>query len=72
MKTVHLILVISLTSLIFLPQLTEAQEMMGQSCPMCETMGRTGMILGVLLALAFIAALVALTIFLIRRSRPST
>lgn len=48
------------------------QEMgnMSGSCPMCGAMGWGGMILGGLLAIALIAVLVALAIFLIRRSRP--
>lgn len=48
-----------------------AQEMMGSktSCPMCGAMGWGGMILGGLLTISVIAALVALTLFLIRRSR---
>ncbi len=47
------------------------QEMMGSkmSCPMCGAMGWGGMILGGLLIISVIAALVALTLFLIRRSR---
>lgn len=47
-----------------------AQDMMSGSCPMCGAMGWGGVILGGVLLLALIAALVALTIFLIRRSRP--
>lgn len=39
------------------------------SCPMCGPMGWTGMILGGVLVLALIAALIALTVFLVRRSR---
>lgn len=45
-----------------------AQGMMSGSCPMCGIMGWIGMTLGGLLTLAAIAALVSLTIFLIRRS----
>lgn len=41
------------------------------SCPMCGAMGWGRMILGAILILSLIAALVALTIFLIRRSRSS-
>jgi len=61
---------------VFVPLLTLAQERGGEGmmngmrmngmCPMC---GPAGMILGGLLTIALIAALIALTIFLIRRSR---
>ncbi len=47
-----------------------ADGMMSGSCPMCSAMGWGGMILGGVLAIAAIAALIALTVFLIRRSRP--
>jgi hypothetical protein len=47
----------------------QGMEGMSGSCPMCGGMGWGGMILGGLLVIALIAALVALTIFLIRRSR---
>lgn len=47
-----------------------AQSMMSDSCPMCGAMGWGGMILGGLLVLALISTLVALSIYLIRRSRP--
>ncbi len=50
--------------------LGHAEGMMSGSCPMCSAMGWGGMILGGVLALAAIAALIALTVFLIRRSRP--
>lgn len=56
---------------VFSPGFSQAQGMMSESCPMCGAMGWPGMILGALLILAVIAALIALTIFLIRRSRPS-
>ena len=48
-----------------------AQGMMGgsQSCPMCGSMGWGGMILGALLILSIIAVLVALSIYLFRKSR---
>lgn len=39
------------------------------SCAMCGSMGWIGMILGGILVLALIAALVALTIFLFRKSQ---
>lgn len=50
---------------------THAQGMMegNMSCPMCGAMGWGGVILGGLLSISVIAALVALTLFLIRRSR---
>lgn len=65
------ILMIALAMFISLPSSVFAQGMMGgnASCPMCGAMGWGGMILGGVLILAVIAALVALTIFLIRRSR---
>ena len=47
-----------------------AEGIMSDSCPMCGVMGWGTMILGGVLALAAIAALIALTVFLIRRSRP--
>jgi len=47
-----------------------AEGMMSGSCPMCGAMGWGAMILGGVLALAAIAALIALAIFLVRRSRP--
>lgn len=48
-----------------------AEEMAGGKmlCPMCGAMGWGGMILGGLLMVSVIAALGALTIYLIRRSR---
>lgn len=46
-----------------------AEGMMSGSCPMCGAIGWGAMILGGVLALAAIAALIALTIFLVRRSR---
>lgn len=57
--------------ILFVPQALYAEEMMGgkMSCPMCGVMGWGGMILGGVLILAIIAALVALTLYLIRRSR---
>lgn len=55
-------------SLVF-PSMLLGQGMEG--CSMCGVMGWAGMVLGGLLAIALIAALVALAIFLIRRSRSS-
>ena len=48
-----------------------AQETMGggMSCPMCGAMGWGGMILGGVLIVSVIAALIALTLFLVRKSR---
>ena len=50
---------------------SHAENMMAGSCPMCGAMGWGGMILGAALAAAIIATLIALTVFLIRRSRHS-
>lgn len=38
-------------------------------CPMCGAMGWTELIIGGLVAIAIIAALISLSVFLIRRSR---
>jgi len=59
---------------VFLPQILFAQEMGGsmmgedgKSC--CGSMGAGGMVLRVALVLAVIGALIALSVFLFRRSR---
>lgn len=56
---------------LFMTNEAHAQGMMGgnMSCPMCGAMGWGGMILMGLLIVSVIAALVALSYFLIRRSR---
>lgn len=54
---------------IFVPNFSAAQEMMSESCAMCNSMGWMGMILVSFLVLAIVAVLIALAIFLIRRSR---
>ena len=45
--------------------------MQPMNCPMCEMQGwgMLGMIVGIVLVIAIIAALVSLSVFLIRRSR---
>lgn len=57
-------------SFLFSPVNALAQGMMSGSCPMCGAMGWGSLILGGILVLAIISALVALTIYLVRRSRP--
>lgn len=61
-----LILSIATTSTLYAD---DGDGMMNGMCPMCANMGPWGMILGVAFALATIAALVALTMFLVRRSK---
>lgn len=66
-----LLLPLSLSLLIFLTDKAQAQERMSgrMSCPMCGGMGWGGMIIGVLMMIAVLAVLIALVVFLIRRSR---
>ncbi len=47
----------------------DGMGMMNSMCPMCGSMGPWGMALGIVFILAVIAALIALTVFLVRRSR---
>lgn len=69
MKPLTRTLEVFLTSWIFIFENSAyAQDMMSDSCPMCGAMGWGGMILGGILILAIIGALIALTVFLIRRS----
>lgn len=60
---------LALLRVIFWPVTSLAEGMMsGDSCMMCS-MGRGGMILGTLLGIALLAMLIALAVFLFRRSR---
>lgn len=64
------IAVATISMLLFaLPGSAQMGGMMSGDCAMCGAMGWGGMILGVLLILAIIAALGALTLYLVRRSR---
>lgn len=54
-----------------LSSFAQGMDSMSGSCPMWGGMGWTGMILGGLFTAALISALIALTIFLLRRSHSS-
>ena len=71
-KQIRDLTILSMTLMaLLIPLNAYSQEMMGgnMSCPLCGFMGWGGMILGGGLMLAFIAALVSLTVYLLRRSR---
>lgn len=62
---------LSLTVFLLSVPLAVAEEssMQHGSCPMCGAMGWGGMALGAVLLLSVSAALVALAVFLVRKSR---
>jgi len=70
MKIVAFFLIFSNTSLVFAQESSGMMgNMHGSSCLMCGAMGWGGMVLGAVLLLSASAALIALAIYLIRRSR---